>query len=142
MGLNESSNAKPPSSKTKQAGMLIDKVIEESSKVFVFRIYEAKDCWFKQITDPVELRPHIGLAVRNERKRIAKEQNKAPAAPAASAITTATCKEKRQRQIICGGVIESDGTSSGDDASVMGLNSKRFKGNPDNCDCFGGGFLT
>lgn len=126
----------------KQAALLIDKVIDVASKEFIFRIYDAKYCWYKKIIDPVELRPQISLAIRHTRKLIAKEQNQTPA-PAVKSNS----KEKRQQQIYSG-TLGSDNNETGncsqDDALMMGFDPrrlKRFKTNDDNCNCFGGVFV-
>lgn len=61
--------------KQQQVTSLIDEVIEEISKEFVFRTYDTKNCWYRQITDPIELRSHVANAIRYVRKRIVKQKN-------------------------------------------------------------------
>jgi hypothetical protein len=128
----------------KQATLLIDKVIEETSKKFIFRIYDAKHCWYKRIIDPVEMRPQISLAIRQARKRIAKEQNQSPA----PAPTVKANKKEKRPQRICSGTMDIDNNGNGnhnqDDALMMGFDPrrlKRFKANDNNCNCFGGVFV-
>ena len=57
--------------------LFIDKVTEETSKEFIFRVYDRKHCWYKQIIDRVEIRYQISQAIRYAKKHLAKTQNQA-----------------------------------------------------------------
>merc|ERR1712113_1291758 len=71
----EAAAAAETATRQQQVTSLIDEVIEETSKEFVFRTYDTKNCWYKQIMDPLELRNHVANAIRYARKRIIKQRN-------------------------------------------------------------------
>ena len=63
------STTKTEMSARRQTMQLIDKVLEETSKKFIFRTYDAKNCWYRKF-DGNELRFQITLAIRNAKKNI------------------------------------------------------------------------
>ena len=110
-----------------QAALLIDRVIEEASKKFVFRVYDPKKCWYRQIIDHAELRPQISQVIRDRRKQMSKEQKQAEAASKKS-------NRKRQQG-------QQTGSRTAEYPSlVMGLDPrrlKRFKTDDTRNTCFG-----
>jgi len=126
----------------KQSSLLIDKVIEEASKEYVFRIYDTKNCWYKKVTDPVELRSQISLAIRYTRKHIEKEQKQQAAAKNRK-------QQRQQDQRIGASGTTGDGDYNGanddkDAASIMGLDPrsvKRFKKDDNHRNGLIGGFM-
>jgi len=105
-----------------------NKVIEEASKKFTFRIYNMNNCLYEQIVDPTILRSKISKAIRDARKRIEKQERQQAAASAAN-------NTKKQR---------TNSIGLNDDFSNMGIDPRRMKrfkldDASYNCFLFGGG---
>merc|ERR1712113_669215 len=114
----KSSSAKlPPRT---QNLIFIDKVIKETKKKFIFRTYDASNCWYKRIVDNSELRPQISNAIRDTRKRITQEKARQ---------TGNNAEEKRRR--ISSKAMSNDYNLSDfnhqDASSRMGLDPRRLK---------------
>ena len=93
MVLLEEKKEKKASSK-----LFIDKVIEETSGKFVFRTYDAKNCWYKQIVDRGELRSQISQVIRDIRKRIVKDRKQEEKAAKAKANNKEKQPQQQQQQ--------------------------------------------
>ena len=87
--------------------------------MFIFRIYDASNCWYKQIVNPAELRSQISQALRNTKDRITREQKQAQAQAAAAVMKV----NNKERQRLHTG--NDDGNQA--PASVMGLDLRRVK---------------
>ena len=108
-----------PTSKFRQATLLIDKIMQETLKVFLFRIYDTQYCWYRKIIDPTELRHQISLSIRHTRTQMMKERKEQPQAAAtkANSIIIPLLDDSR-------GKYKDNNQSS---SPMMGLDPRRFK---------------
>lgn len=63
-----------PKEARKQTTQFVDNFIQETSWRFTFCICDAKTCWYKQVSDPIELRSQISQIIRDLKKGINKAE--------------------------------------------------------------------